>query len=86
MGDYFKDRSEEEQPKNKIEELERNLFLMSKRIEEIEQKFVSVEDYERELNSSNVRMNRIEQNLTAHNHIDGKCVIIEELGWGDENA
>lgn len=81
MGEYFKDKS-----KNKIEELERGLFLLGKKIEEIEQKLVTVDDYERELNRSNERLNTIEYNLAVHNHIDGKCVIIKEVGYGDENA
>jgi predicted RNase H-like nuclease (RuvC/YqgF family) len=79
MGEYFK-----EKPKSKIKELQREIFLLNKRVDEIEQKFVAVEDYERELNATNNRLNKVEYNLSVHNHMDGKCVIIRELGYGDD--
>ena len=77
MGEYF-----QEKPKNKYEELEHQIYLINKKIDEMEEKLIPFEELE-ELKKS---IREIRYNLANHEHKDGKTVIINELNefWEEE--
>lgn len=73
MGEFFKDK-----PKNKEEELQRDLWIINNRLCHLEN-VARLNDNGNLLAEILDRIITLEHNLARHEHKDGKAVIVEEL-------
>ena len=74
MGEYFKDK-----PKNKTEELEKDIYLLKKEISELKEDFVLREEVYPEFDKIGKCITELDHNLANHEHKDGRIVVIDEL-------